>query len=147
MLTVTCKPRPLLPAWVSEAFFFFWSFKFKPCKEEEIMERYEIVKDIGSGNFGVAKLVRDKWTRELLAVKFIERGQKVWEHWIGLIFSYLGYHLFLLALCFWLIEVFFWSCRLMNMCKGKSWTTDHWSILILSDSKRYGFKCLDFWKC
>lgn len=86
MLTVTCKPRPLLPAWVSEAFFFFWSFKFKPCKEEEIMERYEIVKDIGSGNFGVAKLVRDKWTRELLAVKFIERGQKVWEYWIGLIF-------------------------------------------------------------
>ncbi|KDO81023.1 hypothetical protein CISIN_1g019628mg [Citrus sinensis] len=44
------------------------------------MERYEIVKDIGSGNFGVAKLVRDKWTRELLAVKFIERGQKIDEH-------------------------------------------------------------------
>lgn len=88
MMTVTCKPRPLLPAWVSERFFFFWSFKFKPCKEEEIMERYEIVKDIGSGNFGVAKLVRDKWTRELLAVKFIERGQKVWEYWIGLIFLY-----------------------------------------------------------
>lgn len=44
------------------------------------MERYEIVKDIGSGNFGVAKLVRDKWTRELLAVKFIERGHKVWEY-------------------------------------------------------------------
>jgi len=41
------------------------------------MERYEIVKDIGSGNFGVAKLVRDKWTHEFLAVKFIERGHKV----------------------------------------------------------------------
>lgn len=41
------------------------------------MERYEIVKDIGSGNFGVAKMVRDKRTRELFAVKFIERGQKV----------------------------------------------------------------------
>ncbi|GMN45363.1 hypothetical protein TIFTF001_014563 [Ficus carica] len=40
------------------------------------MERYEIVKDIGSGNFGVARLVRDKWTKELFAVKFIERGQK-----------------------------------------------------------------------
>ncbi|KAM6543675.1 hypothetical protein CsatB_008122 [Cannabis sativa] len=40
------------------------------------MERYEIVKDIGSGNFGVARLVRDKGTRELFAVKFIERGQK-----------------------------------------------------------------------
>ncbi|KAF3445894.1 hypothetical protein FNV43_RR11071 [Rhamnella rubrinervis] len=44
------------------------------------MERYEIVKGIGSGNFGVAKLVRDKWTRELFAVKFIERGQKIDEH-------------------------------------------------------------------
>ena len=41
------------------------------------MERYEIVKDIGSGNFGVAKLVSDRRTRELFAVKFIERGQKV----------------------------------------------------------------------
>lgn len=41
------------------------------------MERYEIVKDIGSGNFGVAKLVKDKWSGELYAIKFIERGQKV----------------------------------------------------------------------
>ncbi|KAB5568719.1 hypothetical protein DKX38_002512 [Salix brachista] len=44
------------------------------------MERYEIMKDIGSGNFGVAKLVRDKWTNEFFAVKFIERGQKIDEH-------------------------------------------------------------------
>ncbi|XP_023914786.2 serine/threonine-protein kinase SAPK2 [Quercus suber] len=44
------------------------------------MERYEIMKNIGSGNFGVAKLVKDKWTRELYAVKFIERGQKIDEH-------------------------------------------------------------------
>lgn len=40
------------------------------------MERYEYVKDIGSGNFGVAKLVRDKRTKELFAVKLIERGQQ-----------------------------------------------------------------------
>ncbi|XVF39557.1 hypothetical protein PTKIN_Ptkin01aG0043500 [Pterospermum kingtungense] len=44
------------------------------------MERYEIVKDIGSGNFAVAKLVRDRWTNELFAVKFIERGHKIDEH-------------------------------------------------------------------
>ncbi|CAN6720620.1 unnamed protein product [Malus baccata var. baccata] len=44
------------------------------------MERYEIVKDIGSGNFGVARLARDKLTRELFAVKFIERGHKIDEH-------------------------------------------------------------------
>lgn len=41
------------------------------------MERYEILKDIGSGNFGVARLVRDRITGELYAVKFIERGNKV----------------------------------------------------------------------
>ncbi|KAK1367065.1 Serine/threonine-protein kinase SAPK2 [Heracleum sosnowskyi] len=44
------------------------------------MERYETIKDIGSGNFGVAKLVVDKFTRELFAVKFIERGLKIDEH-------------------------------------------------------------------
>ena len=35
------------------------------------------IRDIGSGNFGVAKLMRDKQTGELVAVKFIERGEKV----------------------------------------------------------------------
>ncbi|WJX47507.1 Serine/threonine-protein kinase srk2f [Trifolium repens] len=35
---------------------------------------------IGSGNFGVAKLVREKWSDELYAVKFIERGSKIYEH-------------------------------------------------------------------
>lgn len=44
------------------------------------MERYDIVKDIGSGNFGVAKLVRDKVSKELFAIKFIERGHKIDEH-------------------------------------------------------------------
>ncbi|KAL6575886.1 Serine/threonine-protein kinase sapk2 [Orobanche hederae] len=44
------------------------------------MERYEILKDIGSGNFGVAKLVRDKRSGELHAVKYIERGDKIDEH-------------------------------------------------------------------
>ncbi|XP_011022824.1 PREDICTED: serine/threonine-protein kinase SAPK2-like isoform X2 [Populus euphratica] len=44
------------------------------------MERYEILKDIGSGNFGVAKLAREITTGELFAVKYIERGQKIDEH-------------------------------------------------------------------
>ena len=35
------------------------------------------IRDIGSGNFGVAKLMRDKQTSEMVAVKFIERGEKV----------------------------------------------------------------------
>lgn len=44
------------------------------------MERFEIIKDIGSGNFGVAKLVRDLKLNELYAVKFIGRGEKIDEH-------------------------------------------------------------------
>ncbi|CAN1259042.1 Serine/threonine-protein kinase SAPK3 [Linum perenne] len=43
-------------------------------------ERYEMIKDLGSGNFGVAKLVRDKKTKELVAVKYIERGKKIDAH-------------------------------------------------------------------
>ena len=40
-------------------------------------DRYDFVRDIGSGNFGVARLMRDKLTKELVAVKYIERGDKV----------------------------------------------------------------------
>ena len=40
-------------------------------------DRYELVRDIGSGNFGVARLMRDRRTMELVAVKYIERGEKV----------------------------------------------------------------------
>lgn len=40
-------------------------------------DRYELVRDIGSGNFGIARLMRDKQTDELVAVKYIERGEKV----------------------------------------------------------------------
>lgn len=41
------------------------------------MEKYEVVKDLGVGNFGVARLMRHKDTKELIAVKYIERGFKV----------------------------------------------------------------------
>lgn len=41
------------------------------------MEKYELVKDLGSGNFGVARLMRNKETKELVAMKYIERGHKV----------------------------------------------------------------------
>ena len=40
-------------------------------------DRYDFVRDIGSGNFGVARLMRDKQTKDLFAVKYIERGDKV----------------------------------------------------------------------
>ncbi|KAL6840126.1 hypothetical protein ACP4OV_029936 [Aristida adscensionis] len=44
------------------------------------MEKYEPVRDIGSGNFGVARLMRNRETRELVAVKCIERGQRIDEN-------------------------------------------------------------------
>ncbi|KAI4367631.1 hypothetical protein MLD38_023344 [Melastoma candidum] len=43
-------------------------------------DRYELVKDIGSGNFGIARLMRDRQTDELVAVKYIERGDKIDEN-------------------------------------------------------------------
>eukprot|EP00249_Psilotum_nudum_P015636 c25442_g1_i1 orf=266-1288(+) len=44
------------------------------------MDQFELVKDIGSGNFGVARLMLHKSTQHLVAVKFIERGQKIDEN-------------------------------------------------------------------
>ncbi|PKA59191.1 Serine/threonine-protein kinase SAPK3 [Apostasia shenzhenica] len=43
-------------------------------------ERYEPLKELGAGNFGVARLVRDRRTKELVAVKYIERGKKIDEN-------------------------------------------------------------------
>ncbi|WVZ12796.1 hypothetical protein V8G54_017326 [Vigna mungo] len=40
-------------------------------------ERYETLKELGSGNFGVARLAKDKKTGELVAIKYIERGKKI----------------------------------------------------------------------
>lgn len=81
-----------------------------PAMDMPIMhdsDRYDFVRDIGSGNFGVARLMRDRQTRELVAVKYIERGNKVnfgisfsigvlidfcnihlWKFWVSLLFSY-----------------------------------------------------------
>ncbi|CAD6269551.1 unnamed protein product [Miscanthus lutarioriparius] len=43
-------------------------------------ERYEPVRDIGSGNFGVARLMRNRATGDLVAVKYIDRGDKIDEN-------------------------------------------------------------------
>uniref|UniRef100_A0A452Z6Y3 Protein kinase domain-containing protein n=1 Tax=Aegilops tauschii subsp. strangulata TaxID=200361 RepID=A0A452Z6Y3_AEGTS len=41
------------------------------------MDKYEEVRDIGSGNFGVARLMRHRENDGLVAVKLIERGHRV----------------------------------------------------------------------
>jgi hypothetical protein len=51
-------------------------------------DRYEHVKVIGSGNFGVAQLMRDKESKDLFAVKFIQRGEKVRSMQNGELFSF-----------------------------------------------------------
>ena len=42
-----------------------------------LTDREVQVRDIGSGNFGIARLMRDRVSDELIAVKYIERGEKV----------------------------------------------------------------------
>nr|VDC95400.1 unnamed protein product [Brassica oleracea] len=44
------------------------------------MDKYEVVKDLGAGNFGVARLLRHKETKDLVAMKYIERGRKIDEN-------------------------------------------------------------------
>ncbi|EOX91316.1 hypothetical protein QUC31_003063 [Theobroma cacao] len=54
-----------------------------PAMDMPIMhdsDRYDFVRDIGAGNFGVARLMRDKVTKDLVAVKYIERGDKIDEN-------------------------------------------------------------------
>lgn len=79
-------------------------------------DRYELVRDIGSGNFGVARLMRDKQTGEQVAVKYIERGEKVGVSFLCLLlekFDYLSFGIFRGLVCF--SACFVW--RLRN--KGK----------------------------
>lgn len=40
-------------------------------------DRYEFIKDIGGGNFGKVWLLKDKQVNELVAAKYIERGDRV----------------------------------------------------------------------
>lgn len=40
-------------------------------------EKYDYIKDLGSGNFGTARLAKSKNNGELVAIKFIERGEKI----------------------------------------------------------------------
>ncbi|CAI9269003.1 unnamed protein product [Lactuca saligna] len=44
------------------------------------MDKYEVVKDLGAGNFAVARLMRHKETKDLVAMKYIERGKKIDEN-------------------------------------------------------------------
>jgi len=41
------------------------------------VENYQLLKEIGSGNFGVTYLAKDKKTGDTVAIKFIERGDKI----------------------------------------------------------------------
>lgn len=74
------------------------------------MQNYEVVKELGSGNFGVARLMRHKETKQLVAMKYIERGRKV---------SF--FHTSVVVIYYILIYSLFWfGCRLMRMLREKS---------------------------
>ncbi|KAL5168252.1 Serine/threonine-protein kinase SRK2A [Glycine soja] len=59
------------------ASFEFWSVICCFGERVDMEERYETLKELGSGNFGVARLAKDKETGELVAIKYIERGKKI----------------------------------------------------------------------
>ena len=42
--------------------------------------RYSKIKDINSGSYGFVQLCQDNRTGEQVAIKFIERGEKVTQH-------------------------------------------------------------------
>lgn len=55
----------------------------RPAAKPEPLEghpRYEKIRDLNSGTFGFVQLARDKQTGELIACKFIERGDKVTKY-------------------------------------------------------------------
>jgi hypothetical protein len=64
------------------------------------------VRDIGSGNFGVAKLMKDKQTGQLVAVKFIERGDKVSTLWFSFFLLSFGLSLTFQPSSFCLLAIF-----------------------------------------
>jgi hypothetical protein len=50
------------------------------CRVSKLLTLYDVcmqVRDLNSGTFGFVQLARDKQTGELIACKFIERGDKV----------------------------------------------------------------------
>jgi len=95
------------------------------------MDKYELVRDIGSGNFGVARLMRHKETKELVAMKYIPRGHKV-------IVCCLILQKSLALIFYWHRFVF----RSMRMWRERSSTTGRFGIPTLSGSKRR--ESLDF---
>lgn len=40
-------------------------------------DQYDFIRNIGAGNFGIARLMRNKQTNEQVAIKYIERGSPV----------------------------------------------------------------------
>jgi hypothetical protein len=99
-----------------------------------IMDKYEPVRDIGSGNFGVARLMRNRETRGLVAVKLIERGHRVWS-WLLCSSRLKGLDLGLVPrgcggirwswflLCVDQVDRALFLCRSTRMCTARSSTT------------------------
>lgn len=57
----------------------FGAHKRNPISVEIVhdSDRFEFIKGIGSGNFGVTRLLKNKQSNELVALKYIARGSTV----------------------------------------------------------------------
>lgn len=50
-------------------------------------DRFDFIKDIGSGNFGITRLLKNKQSNEQVAIKYIERGSPVSLLYLYLLFE------------------------------------------------------------
>lgn len=83
-----------------------WINQFIPTKVivqfSRAMEKYEQVKDIGYGNYAAVKLIQNKETKAIFAVKYISRGHKVYCSYFCysfILFNYYYYYYLYFIIC------------------------------------------------
>lgn len=105
------------------------------------MDKYEVVKDLGAGNFGVARLLRHKETKELVAMKYIERGLKVCLFSVWLLRKWVFYFIVNIAIDLKLVKKGVWDwveLRIMFWEIPNMWKKFLLgSVLFVSQEKQY----------
>lgn len=88
--------------------------------------RYRKIKDINSGSYGFVQLCQDTRTNEQVAVKFIERGEKV-----NIYAVYIGVSIRALQLpMFWICSVIVKPAQHCLLCRSQSMLRGNYSTII-----------------